>query len=338
MARRGSRGRSGGSSSRGRSSRGRSRSSAKKSSRKAPSRSRSKPKSRGKPATRGRATKKASRTKTTRSALARRTKPRTSKAAPRRVSRIAVRRVTKTVSPRRINVVRRPIIKPRQIFRPTFPTPIKRPNPLSNLFRYTYQDPKDVKRKCIRCNRSPCPCNPAIGINRPKRPDIPRISQPSYIWDQYGSSDLMRVPSQPRALAPKPKRISAFGGLGANPWNPIEGIAGLFGMNQQEQPASRYMPPEAADIVPRPTYQAMAQPEDQRGSMLYSSQGFNQQLTQQGKQFSTQNELAKLKNNPWVLYAGLGIAALIILKITMGFLSGGRASQGAPSGGFIIRT
>jgi len=148
----------------------------------------------------------------------------------------------------------------------------------------------------------------------------------------------MRVPSQPRALAPKPKRLSAFGGLGANPWKPLEGIAGLFGMNQQEQPATRYMPPEAADIVPRPTYQAMAQPDEQRGSMLYSSQGFNQQLTQQGKQFSPQNELAKLKNNPWVLYAGLGIAALIILKITMGFLSGGRASQGAPSGGFIIRT
>lgn len=148
----------------------------------------------------------------------------------------------------------------------------------------------------------------------------------------------MTVPSQPRRLAPKPKRLSAFGGLGANPWNPIEGIAGLFGMTQQEQPADRYLPSEAADITPRPTYQAFASQQEQRGSMLYSNQGFNQLLTQQKEKFNPKDELSKLTSNPWVLYIGLGIAALIILKITMGFLSGGRASQGAPSGGFIIRT
>ena len=69
----------------------------------------------------------------------------------------------------------------------------------------------------------------------------------------------------------------------------------------------------------------MAQGQYQDQAYAETQQGFNNQIL--GNTFSPADTVKNLFQNQWVIYAGLAIGALVVLKIVMG-MGGGRGGGG----------
>jgi len=155
-------------------------------------------------------------------------------------------------------------------------------------------------------------------------PQIPRIVDPSPAYDQNPPAQLHVDTTQ--VVKPNTRTNSNFGGLGANPWNPLEAIAGLFGMAPQQDPASQWLPQieDNTQSTGYPPYTAM-QPQIIQDHGL----GFNETMTDPSQ------TIKNLFQNKYILYAGLAVGALVVLKIVMGF-GGGKGGGGG--GGTKIYT
>ena len=149
-------------------------------------------------------------------------------------------------------------------------------------------------------------------------PQIVPIQNPSVAYDQNPPPQLHVNNNQ--VVNPNTKTNSNFGGLGANPWNPLEAIAGLFGMAPQQDPASQWLPQieDNTQSTGYPTYTAMAPPIDQKI-------GFNETMSPHQDPKQT---IKNLFQNKYILYAGLAVGALVVLKIVMGFGGGGKGGGG----------
>ena len=161
-------------------------------------------------------------------------------------------------------------------------------------------------------------------------PQIVPIQNPSPAYDKNPAAQLHVTPNQ--VLNPKTstRTNSAFGGIGANPWNPIEAITGLFGMSPQPptaDPQTQWLPQieNNTQSTGYPIYTAMAQGQYQDQAYAETQQGFNNQML--GNTFSPADTVKNLFQNQWVVYAGLAGGALVILKIIMG-MGGGRGGGG----------
>ena len=161
-------------------------------------------------------------------------------------------------------------------------------------------------------------------------PQIVPIQNPSPAYDKNPAPQLHVNPNQ--VLNPKTSTRTnyAFGGLGANPWNPIEAITGLFGMSPQPptaDPQTQWLPQieNNTQSTGYPTYTAMAKGQYQDQAYAETQQGFNNQIL--GNTFSPADTVKNLFQNQWVVYAGLAIGALVVLKIVMG-MGGGRGGGG----------
>jgi len=124
-------------------------------------------------------------------------------------------------------------------------------------------------------------------------------------------------------VKPNTRTNSNFGGLGANPWNPLEALAGLFGIAPQEDPAKQWLPQieDNTQSTGYPIYTAMAQGQFQDQAMADTQKGFNDTM------LDPSQTIKNLFQNKWILYAGLAVGALIVLKIVMG-MGGGRGGGG----------
>jgi hypothetical protein len=154
------------------------------------------------------------------------------------------------------------------------------------------------------------------------RPQIERIINQSAVWSNNPPPQLS-IGRPQNYLKPNTKTNSNFGGLGANPWNPIDAIGNLFGMSPQEKPASQWLPQRQSNIInpQRPTYNAFAQGQYQQEAIYDSRAGFTQSMA--GTQnFNPTDTIKNLLSNEYAVYAGLGIGGLLVLKIIMG--GGGR--------------
>jgi len=149
-------------------------------------------------------------------------------------------------------------------------------------------------------------------------PQIVPIQNPSVAYDQNPPAQLHVDPNQVVNPKKSTRTNSAFGGLGANPWNPLEAIAGLFGMAPQEDPAKQWLPQieDNTQSTGYPIYTAMAQGQYQDQAYAETQQGFNNQIL--GNTFDPSQTVKNLFQNKWILYAGLAVGALVILKIVMG--------------------
>ena len=147
-------------------------------------------------------------------------------------------------------------------------------------------------------------------------PQIVPIQNPSVAYDQNPPPQL-HVDNNP-VVKPNTRTNSNFGGLGANPWNPLEAIAGLFGMAPQQDPASQWLPQQQDNTQSTgyPPYTAM-QPQIIQDHGL----GFNETMTDPSQ------TIKNLFQNKYILYAGLAVGALVVLKIVMGF-GGGKGGGG----------
>jgi len=157
-------------------------------------------------------------------------------------------------------------------------------------------------------------------------PQIVPIQNPSVAYDIDPPAQLHVTPFQVVKPKTSTRTNSAFGGLGANPWNPIEAITGLFGMSPQPptaDPNTQWLPQieNNTQSTGYPTYTAMAQGQYQDQAYAETQQGFNNQIL--GNTFSPAETVKNLFQNQWVIYAGLAVGALVILKIVMG-MGGGR--------------
>ena len=159
-------------------------------------------------------------------------------------------------------------------------------------------------------------------ISKIGRPQIERIMNQTAVWSNNPPTQLS-IGRPPNYLTPNTKTNSSFGGLGANPWNPVEAIGGLFGMSPQEKPASQWLPQRESNIInpERPTYNAFAQGQYQQEAIYDSRAGFTESMA--GTQnFNPTDTIKNLMSNKYSVYAGLGIGGLLVLKIIMG--GGGR--------------
>ena len=161
-------------------------------------------------------------------------------------------------------------------------------------------------------------------------PQIVPIQNPSPAYDKNPAAQLHVTPNQVVNPKTSTRTNSAFGGLGANPWNPIEAITGLFGMSPQPptaDPQTQWLPQieNNTQSTGYPTYTAMAQGQYQDQAYAETQQGFNNQML--GNTFSPADTVKNLFHNQWVIYAGLAVGALVILKIVMG-MGGGRGGGG----------
>jgi len=348
MARRGSssRGRSSGgrssSSSRGRSS-SRSSSSGRKSSAKSTRSSSS-----GRTA-RKTTTSRPRRTTTTASPKARRATQRTSKATPRIVRRTAVIRTVSPPKPRRLTGIGRiakPKISPRKtplIYgqprsvrdgsiikkftnfkqlmsgsgRPvtvTFANGNTRRLNLSDAAIRTYQQ-SGLKVQPVSMTYS--------GGQKYPTPAIPRINNPSFVWTDPQNQNQLHVSQQMR-VKPNTRTNSNFGGLGANPWNPVQAIQGLFGISPQQQPESQWLPQRNENIInsDRPVYTAMSSGLHQAAAYEESPLAFQSQMMGTGAynptDISATDRIGNLFQNPLVLYGGLAVAGIVVLKLILG--------------------
>ena len=161
-------------------------------------------------------------------------------------------------------------------------------------------------------------------------PQIVPIQNPSPAYDKNPAAQLHVNANQ--VLNPKTstRTNSAFGGIGANPWNPIEAITGLFGISPQPptaDPNTQWLPQieNNTQSTGYPIYTAMAQGQYQDKAYAETQQGFNNQIL--GNTFSPADTVKNLFQNQWVVYAGLAIGALVVLKIVMG-MGGGRGGGG----------
>lgn len=156
-------------------------------------------------------------------------------------------------------------------------------------------------------------------------PQIVPIQNPSVAYDQNPPAQLHV--NQDLLVKPNTRTNSAFGGLGANPWRPLEALAGLFGMAPQEDPAKQWLPQieDNTQSTGYPIYTAMAQGQYQDQAYAETQQGFNNQIL--GNTYSPLSTIKNLFQNKWILYAGLAVGALVVLKIVMGF-GGGKGGSG----------
>ena len=364
MARRG--GGRGGRSSSGRSSGGRSssssrgRSSSRSSSSRSSSSSSSSKSSSGRSSSKGRATKSnTSRTRTTKSAPARKASKPTSKAKPKRVTRTVVKR--KTVSP-----------PPRSAPKPAFASgaiSVKKKTPAQKTaalmsgagtpVTVTYASgQKQTMKLSIAAIRyyqnqglkvSPVqktfgginPMQQVFSFGQPNQmglptPNIPRIIDQSPPWTENPPKQLHVTQQIKKAV--KPKRISAFGGLGANPWNPVEllggDIRGLFGAPTTQNPKYQYLPQQQnTQSTGYPTYTAMAQGQYQEQAYAESQRGFQTSMLGDSS-FQPMDTIKNLASNQWVIIGGLAFVVLIVIK----FLLGGRGGGSRGGGGTKIYT
>ena len=156
-------------------------------------------------------------------------------------------------------------------------------------------------------------------------PQIVPIQNPSVAYDQNPPVQLHVDPNQ--VVKPNTRTNSNFGGLGANPWNPIEAITGLFGMAPQQDPASQWLPQieDNTQSTGYPIYTAMAQGQYQDQAYAQTQAGFDNQIL--GNTFDPSQTVKNVFQNKWVIYAGLAVGALVVLKIVMGMV-GGRGGGG----------
>ena len=356
MARRGSssRGRSSGgrssSSSRGRSS-SRSSSSGRKSSAKSTRSSSS-----GRTA-RKTTTSRPRRTTTTASPKARRATQRTSKATPRIVRRTAVIRTVSPPKPRRLTGIGRiakPKISPRKTplssgFIKMYKTPIRQKfiptslqqratnfkqlmsgsgRPVTVTFANGNTRRLNLSDFAIRSYQNqgikvqPISMTYSGGQKYPT-PAIPRINNPSKAWTDPQNQNQLHVTQQMK-VKPNTRTNSNFGGLGANPWNPVQAIQGLFGISPQEQPESQWLPQRNENIInpDRPVYTAMSSGLQQAAAYEESPQAFNSQIMGTGAynptDISATDRIENLFQNPLVLYGGLAVAGIVVLKLILG--------------------
>jgi len=152
-------------------------------------------------------------------------------------------------------------------------------------------------------------------------PQIVPIQNPSVAYDQNPPAQLHVDTTQ--VVKPNTRTNSNFGGLGANPWNPLEAIAGLFGMAPQQDPASQWLPQieDNTQSTGYPTYTAF-DPTIPASTTAATQQGFNDTM------LDPSQTIKNLFQNKWILYAGLAVGALVVLKIVMGFGGGGGRGGG----------
>jgi len=149
-------------------------------------------------------------------------------------------------------------------------------------------------------------------------PPIQRIRDKTDRWAN-NPPPLMTVPTRTQAKAPSPRgQNNIFKQQGSNPnsnpWDPLGDLMGMFDNNPQQAPANQYLPPASAFDYPRPVYDAFANDQG-----FYQSPqpvpNFNKQI--QTDTFDAKAEIEKLIKSKYALYAGLGIAALIGVKIIL---------------------
>ena len=98
-------------------------------------------------------------------------------------------------------------------------------------------------------------------------------------------------------------------------------------MAPQEDPAKQWLPQieDNTQSTGYPIYTAMAQGQYQDQAYAETQQGFNNQIL--GNTFDPSQTVKDLFQNKWILYAGLAVGALIVLKIVMG-MGGGKGGGG----------
>jgi len=166
-------------------------------------------------------------------------------------------------------------------------------------------------------------------------PQIPRIVNPSIAYDENPPAQLHVSPNPVVTPKTSTRTNSAFGGLGANPWNPIDAITGLFDMSPQPptaDPANQWLPQQENNTQSQgyPTYTAMSDGQFQQQAFADSPQGFNSTM------LDPTQTIKNLFQNKYILYAGLAIGALLTIKIVMGLFGGKGGSSGG--GGTKIYT
>ena len=154
-------------------------------------------------------------------------------------------------------------------------------------------------------------------------PAIPRINYPSKAWTDPQNQNQLHVTQQMK-VKPNTRTNSNYGGLGANPWNPVQALQGLFGISPQEQPASQWLPQRNENIInsDRPVYTAMATGLQQAAAYEETPQAFQSQMTGTSAynptDISATDRIGNLFQNPLVLYGGLAIAGIVVLKLILG--------------------
>ena len=154
-------------------------------------------------------------------------------------------------------------------------------------------------------------------------PAIPRINYPSKAWTDPQNQNQLHVTQQMR-VKPNTRTNSNFGGLGANPWRPVQALQGLFGLSPQEQPASQWLPQRNENIInpDRPVYTAMSTGLQQAAAYEETPQGFQSQIMGTGAynptDISATDRIGNLFQNPLVLYGGLAVAGIVVLKLILG--------------------
>ena len=156
-------------------------------------------------------------------------------------------------------------------------------------------------------------------------PQIVPIQNPSVAYNENPPKQLHV--DQTLIGKPNTRTNSNFGGLGANPWNPLEAITGLFGMAPQQDPNSQWLPQieNNTQSTGYPIYNAMAQGQYQDQAYTETQQGFNSTMLDDN--FNPSQTVKNLFQNKWAIYAGLAVGALVILKIVMG-MGGGKGGGG----------
>jgi len=155
------------------------------------------------------------------------------------------------------------------------------------------------------------------------KPQIPRIVNPSVASSANPPAQLHV--NYNTAEKPSTRTNSNFGGLGANPWNPIESALDLFGMSPQTTPDSRWLPQQEnnSQSLGYPTYEALIASQNARTG---NGQTFTDKITgTNGQGVATVEQTIKnLLQNQYIIYAGLAIGALITIKIIMSMFGGSR--------------
>ena len=304
-------------------------------------------------------TKRATRTRTTTSPKARRATQRTAKATPRKVRRTTVVRTISPPKPRRLTGIGR-IAVPKVV--KTTITKQQAISNLAQLSRASQQRQQQAglqqraanfkqlmsgggqavnvtfaNGQTRRLNLSPTAIRSYqkagikvtpvsftySGGQRFPTPAIPRINYPSVAWTDPQKLKQLHV-SQQMKVKPNTRINSNFGGLGANPWNPLEAMQGLFGISPQQQPESQWLPQRNENIInpDRPIYTAMATGLHQAAAYEESPQGFQSQIMGTGAynptDISAGDRIKDLFQNQYVLYGGLAIGAIVVLKLILG--------------------
>jgi len=295
-------------------------------------------------------TKRATRTRTTSSPKARRATQRTAKATPRKVRRTTVVRTVSPPKPRRLSGIGRIAVPKKQVLAVTQTKRfVPKPKQVTGLQQRTANFKQTMSGggqavnvtfangQTQRLNLSPAAIRTYqkagikvtpvsftySGGQRYPTPAIPRINYPSVAWTDPQKLKQLHV-SQQMKVKPNTRTNSNFGGLGANPWNPLEAIQGLFGISPQQQPESQWLPQRNENIInpDRPIYTAMATGLHQAAAYDESPQGFQSQIMGTGAynptDISAGDRIKDLFQNQYVIYGGLAIGAIVVLKLILG--------------------